>query len=471
MSEIRAKMALEAGQFETGLQRVRGSVASFASSAGGIFAGAFSVTAIISGFKSMVTELDKVANTARAFGVNVEDFQRFQYAIAQTGGSAEGLAKALRTLAVERAEALGDGASKAAIAFDQLGISTEQVKNLSLGDLFQLTRNRLSEISNEADRAAVAQEVLGRASLSMASSLEVSSASFDGFVRQAAVASEAAVAAGDKIDDAFTALGARIKSSFSDSIAAIEPALVRIVAIADGLIGMLRAVQMASAGVGAAAVALVQEGPAAALKELTTTGEQIKNFAISEVKRRREIVSGTAGKPVAAPKERQVDVSKFKSDAERLEDGVTESVKKGTDARTREYEREAKAKEDSARRWAAAMESMQELDQQEEINAARAENRKLVREAERIRDQTPGSKAFEEARRERLQEMNRLRGNAPDFDPREALISRMRGIGADMTPAALQDPVKNSTVQSISGQINTVLTRLEEIARKAGSFS
>jgi hypothetical protein len=318
----------------------------------------------------------------------------------------------------------------------------------------------------------VAQEVLGRASLSMASSLEASTASFDGFVRQANVASQAAVEAGDKIDDAFTALGSRIKSSFTDAIAFIEPILTRLVAFIDGTIGMVRGgLQTAASGVGAAAVALFTEGPKAALNELTKTGQQISANAVADARRAREIISGSAAATQPEAQERKVDVSKFKTDAERLEDGVTEAVKNGTDARTKEYEREAKAKEDSAKRWAAAMEKMQELDQQEEINDARSENRKLIREAERIRDATPGSKAFEEARRERLQEMNRLRGNAPDFDPREALINRFQGAGGGLTPAALQDTVKNTTVQGIDGKIATVIGKLDALINAAGRFS
>jgi hypothetical protein len=154
-----------------------------------------------------------------------------------------------------------------------------------------------------------------------------------------------------------------------------------------------------------------------------------------------------------------------------VEKNMTEQTVRNTEARVQQYDREAKAKEDSAKRWAAAMEKMQELDQQEEITAARAENRQLVREAARIRDATPGSEAFEAARRDRLQEMNRLRGNAPDFDPREVLIKRMHGMGSGMTPAALQDTVKNTTVQGIDGKIATVIGKLDDLIRSAGRFS
>lgn len=357
MSEIRAKMGLEAGAFETGLQRVKSSVASFASSAAGMFAGAFGIGAIISGFKQMVTELDKVANTARAFGVNVEDFQRFQYAIAQTGGSAEGLAKALRTLAVERAEALADSASRAATAFSELGISADQVKSLSLGELFQVTRNRLSEISNEADRAAVAQEVLGRASLSMASSLEVSSDTFNGFVQQAVVASEAAVKAGDTIDDAFTALGGNFKRVGSDIVEALSPVILFLTAFADHAINSFRRVQDYAGALGSGMVTLFKEGPSAALQDFMKSDREIMDRAQADLDRaiaiyRGEVVKRETGQ---TPGERKVDVSRFKTDVQRLEQSG-----RGKDSK--------------------------DLDAQEEINAARAENRALIREAQRERD-------------------------------------------------------------------------------------
>lgn len=325
MSEIRARMGLEAGQFETGLQRVKSSVATFATSTAGIFAGAFSIGAIVAGFKQMVTELDKVANTARAFGVNVEDFQRFQYAIAQTGGSAEGLAKALRTLAVERAEALGDAGSNAAKAFAMLGISAEQLQNIKLGDLFQLTRNRLSEISNESDRAALAQEVLGRASLSMASSLEVASQQFDGFVQQAAVASQGAVEAGDKIDDAFTALGGNLKKSGADMVEALAPVVLFLTALPDHLLNSFRRVQEYAAATGSAMVTLFQDGPAAALRDFAASDRQIVEKLKADQERFGQIMRGEAvDRSQQQPRaERNVDVSQLRTDVERLEGGAT----------------------------------------------------------------------------------------------------------------------------------------------------
>lgn len=91
----------------------------------------------------------------------------------------------------------------------------------------------------------------------------------------------------------------------------------------------------------------------------------------------------------------------------------------------------------------------------------------------------PESRAQKEAqaevdlRRERIRTENARRGNASDFDPREALINRLRqpGLADGMTSAALQDPVKNTTVQNIANNLPGVLDRLDTLIRKAGDFS
>ena len=99
MADLNVKVGLDKSGFQTGLASMENAVSALGGRVGGALLGAFGFGAIISGFKNLVSELDKVANTARAFGVNVEDFQKFQYAIEQTGGSAESLARSLKTLA------------------------------------------------------------------------------------------------------------------------------------------------------------------------------------------------------------------------------------------------------------------------------------------------------------------------------------------------------------------------------------
>jgi len=44
-------------------------------------------------------------------------------------------------------------------------------------------------------------------------------------------------------------------------------------------------------------------------------------------------------------------------------------------------------------------------------------------------------------------------------------------MGSDMTPAALQDTVKNTTVQGIDGKIGTVIDKLDALINAAGRFS
>ena len=75
-------------------------------------------------------------------------------------------------------------------------------------------------------------------------------------------------------------------------------------------------------------------------------------------------------------------------------------------------------------------------------------------------------------RKERLAEINKQRGNAPDFDPREALMQRF-GLGGQLrdiptsTEAQRTQPVRLENPPSLQG----VLDKLDTLIKNAGVFS
>jgi hypothetical protein len=425
MSDLNVKVGLDRSGFQTGLAAMENAVGKFGNRLTGVLAGSFSFAAIGAGISRAIDQGDQLQDLANRFGVAASAIQEIGNAASLSGGSVEDVAAAMNKLARNAGEAIG-GNEKLQESFAKIGLSTQELMGMSPQDLFFALSNAVASGSLGMEDFAVAQDLAGRGAAILMETFRMGKDQIIANGQAMGVWSDETIAALSRASDAIKTF----QNQITLGLGAVVPLLSKAI---ERYQDFVQAVVLA---------AQARFNP-----NLDSAG--------------RADLMEESGRKIA-------DSLLGRSNVEK---NMTEQTVRNTEARVQQYDREAKAKEDSAKRWAAAMEKMQELDQQEEITAARAENRQLVREAERIRDATPGSEAFEAARRDRLQEMNRLRGNAPDFDPREVLIKRMQGMGSGMTPAALQDTVKNTTVQGIDGKIATVIGKLDDLIRKAGSFS
>jgi hypothetical protein len=425
MSDLNVKVGLDRSGFQTGLAAMENAVGKFGNRLTGVLAGSFSFAAIGAGISRAIDQGDQLQDLANRFGVAASAIQEIGNAASLSGGSVEDVAAAMNKLARNAGEAIG-GNEKLQESFAKIGLSTQELMGMSPQDLFFALSNAVASGSLGMEDFAVAQDLAGRGAAILMETFRMGKDQIIANGQAMGVWSDETIAALSRASDAIKTF----QNQITLGLGAVVPLLSKAI---ERYQDFVQAVVLA---------AQARFNP-----NLDSAGRADLMEESS-----RKIADSLLGRS-------------------NVEKNMTEQTVRNTEARVQQYDREAKAKEDSAKRWAAAMEKMQELDQQEEITAARAENRQLVREAARIRDATPGSEAFEAARRDRLQEMNRLRGNAPDFDPREVLIKRMHGMGSGMTPAALQDTVKNTTVQGIDGKIATVIGKLDDLIRSAGRFS
>jgi hypothetical protein len=425
MADLNVKVGLDRSGFQTGLAAMENAVGKFGNRLTGVLAGSFSFAAIGAGISKAIDQGDQLQDLANRFGVAASAIQEIGNAASLSGGSVEDVAAAMNKLARNAGEAIG-GNEKLQDSFAKIGLSTQELMGMSPQDLFFALSRAVSSGSLGMEDFAVASALAGRGASTLMETLRMGPEAIQANGQAMGVWSDETIAALSRASDAIKTFQNQITLGLGAVVPLLSKAIERY-------------------------QDFVQAALLAAQARFNPNLDSAGRADLME-ESSRKIADALLGR----------------SD---IEKAVTAQTVRNTEARMEQYDREAKAKEDSAKRWAAAMEKMQELDQQEEINDARSENRKLIREAERIRDATPGSKAFEEARRERLQEMNRLRGNAPDFDPREALINRFQGAGGGLTPAALQDTVKNTTVQGIDGKIATVIGKLDALINAAGRFS
>lgn len=163
---VRARLDLDSSGFQQGLAKAGASLNAFAggqlSSIKGTLAGAFTVGAITKLGADAIALGGKFDDLSKRTGVSAESLQALDYAAKQNGSSIEALVGGLQKLAIARQKALEDPNSEPAKAFNDLGISIQQVAALSPEQLFYKIADAVKNDSAATEKAASMTAVLGK---------------------------------------------------------------------------------------------------------------------------------------------------------------------------------------------------------------------------------------------------------------------------------------------------------------------
>lgn len=97
---------------------------------------------------------DNVDKMSQKLGFTTDEFQKWDYVLQRAGTNINSLGPAMKTLS--------NAATSNSAAFQELGISQEEVANMSQGELFSATIDKLSQMENQTQRTALASKLLGR---------------------------------------------------------------------------------------------------------------------------------------------------------------------------------------------------------------------------------------------------------------------------------------------------------------------
>lgn len=169
--DLSASLRLDTNEYEQGLNTAEGKGQGFVSKFGGVMkkgalagaalagVGAAVGGAFIKAAKSTADYGDRVDKMSQKIGISAESYQKWDYVMQRAGGNVDSLKMGMKTLSQQ--------AEKNSDSFQKLGISQEEVKNLSQEDLFERTVKGLSEMEAGTERTALATELLGRAGADM----------------------------------------------------------------------------------------------------------------------------------------------------------------------------------------------------------------------------------------------------------------------------------------------------------------
>ena len=113
------------------------------------------VAGLVSGFKKMAEEMDRIGKLSTRFGVSVEALQRFGFVARQSGATLEQMAKAMNVLVQRSREA------NMADEFARLGIELEKFQNLAPDKMMEAFAKAISSLPDQNEQLATSLRVIG----------------------------------------------------------------------------------------------------------------------------------------------------------------------------------------------------------------------------------------------------------------------------------------------------------------------
>lgn len=158
---------------------------------------------------------DRIDKMSQKIGLSREAFQEFDFICSQSGMSVDRLQGGFKTLTSQISSAT-EGNAAATEAFKTLGISMEDLKAMSREDIFKKSISALQSVTNETEKATLANKLFGKAGSEMMPLLNGASGSVEEMAKKAhelgLVLSDDAIDSGvkftDTVDQAKRSLGA-----------------------------------------------------------------------------------------------------------------------------------------------------------------------------------------------------------------------------------------------------------------------
>ena len=191
---------------------------------GGIAIAGFAVAAV-KNFLDVGEQLDKMSKRT---GFTVESLGELKFAAEQAGSGIETIEKGVKRMASTVLDAQL-GLTSATDALDALGISVESLQGLSPEEQFQTFANALSQVEDASTKAALAQDVFGRAGTELLPLFAEGEEGMDALRRQAVslgivMSGEAAAGAAD-FNDSMNELKQAALGAFTSFASKLLPKL------------------------------------------------------------------------------------------------------------------------------------------------------------------------------------------------------------------------------------------------------
>lgn len=229
-----------AENFGSGLQEALGGVAKTAGAAiGATFAtGVAGASALTDAVSDLAKSGDEIDKASQKLGVSAEFYQEWDAVLQHSGTSMDSMTSTFKTLA----NAVQDGSDDQVAAFEALGLSMDELQNMSTEEVFEATISALQDMEEGTERTALATDLLGKGAMElgplMNTSAEDTQAMIDTVHELGGVLSDDTIAASaqfqDNLQDLQTAMGGLKNSMLSEFLPGFNQVLAGLTAFLSG---------------------------------------------------------------------------------------------------------------------------------------------------------------------------------------------------------------------------------------------
>ncbi|MCF6766620.1 hypothetical protein L3V82_12655 [Thiotrichales bacterium 19S3-7] len=149
---------------------------------------------------------DHVAKTADKLGISTTKLQAFRYAAERSGVSTENLDKSLEFMQKSIVD-VSNGTGEAKVAFEKMGLSAEELKNLKPDQALAVIAESLKGVTNKTERLRYATQIFGRSGAGMVNMLKDGEKGLKDYAKEAQnlgyILDEKTLRAAEKNRDAF----------------------------------------------------------------------------------------------------------------------------------------------------------------------------------------------------------------------------------------------------------------------------
>ncbi len=185
---------------------------------------ALGVTAAVGSLGAMVFKsieaTDRIDKMSQKLGMSTKGFQEWDYVLGQNGIEIDSLQGGIKTL-TNMTDELMKGNKNATDSFGRLGLSMNDLKGKSQEEIFNITISALQGITDETERAAIANDLLGRSGSELAPLLNAGAGSVEELKNRAhelgLVLDDTSIQAGVKLGDTMD----DVKASFGNIVTQI----------------------------------------------------------------------------------------------------------------------------------------------------------------------------------------------------------------------------------------------------------
>ena len=187
--------------------------------------------AFLDAAKSTASYGDTVDKASQRLQISRSAFQELDYVLQLCGTSMDSMSAGFKTLNNKIADAR-NGSEEATAMFTALGISMDEIQNLSTEDLFKAAINGLQDMGESADRAALANDLFGRSGQQLAPLLNMTSEEMNDAIKTAneygMILSDEGVAASAQFTDSMTTMEKTVEGLKNTMMVNFLPAMSEV---------------------------------------------------------------------------------------------------------------------------------------------------------------------------------------------------------------------------------------------------